>query len=132
MKTPSLCRVLAVLLLSNLAAAAELLPEKTATFSICAVDPESGLCGAAVASMYPAVGKVVPYVRAGVGAFCTQHWHNPAFGERALDLLEKGLSCEEVLARLLKKDKHAIRRQLAIVDAKGHAINRNPPRPDSG
>ena len=102
------------------------------TFSIVAADPRTGTCGAAVASMYPAVGRVVPYVRAGVGAFCTQHWHNPTFGEHALDLLERGFSCEEVLARLLKKDKHGIRRQLAIVDGKGHAINRNPPRPDSG
>jgi hypothetical protein len=50
------------------------------TFSIVAYDPESGACGAAVASKYPAVGRVVPYVRAGVGAFCTQHWHEPKFG----------------------------------------------------
>ncbi len=31
-----------------------------ATFSIVACDPETGEVGAAVASMYPAVGKVVP------------------------------------------------------------------------
>jgi len=36
------------------------------TFSIVAVDPNTGVCGAAVASKYPAVGKVVPYARAGV------------------------------------------------------------------
>ena len=54
------------------------------TFSIVAIDPEAGVCGAAVASKYPAVGRVVPYVRAGVGAFCTQHYHVPAWGERAL------------------------------------------------
>ncbi|NLS97861.1 MAG: DUF1028 domain-containing protein [Planctomycetaceae bacterium] len=53
----------------------------TATFSIVALDPESGTCGAAVASKYPAVGKVVPYVRAGVGGFCTQHHHVPTWGE---------------------------------------------------
>src|SRR5690242_6728154 len=62
----------------------------TATFSIVAADPETGICGAAVASKYPAVGKVVPYVRAGVGAFCTQHWHNPKWGVPALDQLEAG------------------------------------------
>ena len=62
----------------------------TGTFSIVAVDPETGICGAAVASKYPAVGTVVPYVRAGVGAFCTQHWHEPKWGERALDLLARG------------------------------------------
>lgn len=56
------------------------------TFSIVAVDPETGVCGAAVASKYKAVGKVVPYVRPGVGAFCTQHWHNPEWGEQAASI----------------------------------------------
>ncbi|MFN0052307.1 MAG: DUF1028 domain-containing protein, partial [Planctomycetales bacterium] len=70
---------------------------KSATFSIVAVDPETGICGAAVASKYPAVGKVVPSVRAGVGAFCTQHWHNPKWREPALDRLGGGLAPEEVL-----------------------------------
>ena len=76
-------------------------PETTATFSIVAVDPREGTCGAAVASKYPAVGRVVPYVRAGVGAFCTQHWHVPDWGPRALDLLEQGKLPEEVLADLI-------------------------------
>ncbi|MBL8848348.1 MAG: DUF1028 domain-containing protein, partial [Planctomycetaceae bacterium] len=78
--------------------------EISATFSIVAVDPETGECGAAVASKFPAVGEVVPYVRAGVGAFCTQHWHNPEWGERALDLMEDGMLPEAVLAELLKDD----------------------------
>jgi len=38
--------------------------EIVATFSIVAVNPETGIVGAAVASKYPAVGRVVPYVRA--------------------------------------------------------------------
>ena len=46
-------------------------------------------------------GKVVPYVRGGVGAFCTQHWHNPKYGDRALDLLAAGKPPEEVLTELL-------------------------------
>jgi len=98
----------------------------SSTFSIVAVDPETGVCGAAVASMYPAVGEVVPYVRAGVGAFCTQHWHNPAWGEKALDLLEAGHGVEEVLGLLLKDDDRRDKRQLAIIDMQGHAANRNP------
>ena len=98
----------------------------SATFSIVAVDPVSGQVGAAVASKYPAVGKVVPYVRPGVGAFCTQHWHVPKWGERALDLLEQGAGCEEVLARLLRDDDRRAKRQLAIVDMSGNTANRNP------
>jgi len=102
----------------------------TATFSIVAVDPETGTCGAAVASKYPAVGKVVPYVRAGVGAFCTQHWHNPKWGEPALDMLAQGKLPEEVLAELLRDDKNRDKRQLAIIDMEGRAANRNPARAD--
>ena len=98
----------------------------TATFSIVAVDPESGICGAAVASKYPAVGKVVPYVRAGVGGFCTQHYHVPAWGERALDLLEQGTRPEAVLVELLKDDPQSEQRQLAIVDMQGRTAVHNP------
>ncbi len=102
----------------------------TATFSIVAADPETGVCGAAVASKYPSVGTVVPYARAGVGAFCTQHWHNPEWGERALDLLEEGKAPEEVLSGLLEGDERREKRQLAIVDMRGRAVNRNPANAD--
>jgi len=98
----------------------------TRTFSIAAADPETGICGAAVASKYPAVGKVVPFARAGVGAFCTQHWSRVEWGPRALDLLQSGELPEEVLAELLRDDPQRGFRQLAIVDVKGRAANRNP------
>jgi len=104
--------------------------EVSGTFSIVAVDPNTGLCGAAVASKYPAVGKVVPYVRAGVGAFCTQHWHNPDWGEPALDKLEQGKLPEQVLAELLRDDARRDKRQLAIIDMTGRAANRNPAQAD--
>jgi len=100
------------------------------TFSIVAVDPNTGVCGAAVASKYPAVGKVVPYVRAGVGAFCTQHWHNPEWAPRALDLLAEGHLPEQVLAELLRDDPRKDKRQLAIIDMAGRAANRNPANAD--
>ena len=99
---------------------------KVATFSICAADPETGVCGAAVASMYPEVGHVVPYVRAGVGAFCTQHYHVPAWGERALNLLAAGRSPQSVLTELLDPDAQAGFRQLGIVDMQGRTANHNP------
>jgi len=102
----------------------------TGTFSIVAVDVEGGVCGAAVASKYPAVGKIVPYVRSGVGAFCTQHWHNPKWGEPALDMLAKGHLPEQVLAELLDNDSRRDKRQLAIIDMSGRAANRNPAKAD--
>lgn len=101
-------------------------PEISATFSIVAVDRENNLCGAAVASKYPAVGRVVPFVRAGVGAFCTQHYHVPEWGEQALDLLEDGKTPDEVLAALLSEDKRPGMRQLAIIDIRGRAAVHNP------
>jgi len=101
-------------------------PDITATFSIVAVDPENRVCGAAVASKYPAVGKVVPYVRADVGAFCTQHYHVPKWGEPALDLLQQGKRPEAILYELLKDDKDSELRQLAIIDMEGRAAVHNP------
>jgi len=101
-------------------------PDITATFSIVAADPESGICGAAVASKYPAVGRVVPYVRAGVGAFCTQHYHVPKWGEPALDRLASGMPPERVLAELLADDDQREQRQLAIIDMSGRAAVHNP------
>ena len=125
------CIVLLVSAIAPLLSSAEIPPsprraEITATFSIVAVDPQTGVCGAAVASKYPAVGKVVPYVRAGVGAFCTQHHHVPKWGERALDLLAAGRRPESVFVELLKMDPSAELRQLAIVDMRGRAAVHNP------
>lgn len=100
--------------------------EKSATFSIVAYDPESGECGAAVASKFPAVGTVVPFARGGVGAFCTQHYHNPASGPRALDLLAAGKSPQEVIATLLADDPGAAGRQLAVIDCQGRTAQHNP------
>jgi uncharacterized Ntn-hydrolase superfamily protein len=98
----------------------------SATFSIVAIDPDTGVCGAAVASKYPAVGKVVAYARGGVGAFCTQHWHNPKWGEEALDRLAAGKLPQDVLAELLRDDPQRDLRQLAIIDMKGRTAGHNP------
>jgi uncharacterized Ntn-hydrolase superfamily protein len=98
----------------------------TATFSIAAVAPEMGICGGAVASKYPAVGKAVVFARPGVGVLCTQHWNVTRFGAQALDLLEKGKLPEEVLGELLREDKQRDQRQLALIDMSGRAVLRHP------
>src|SRR5687768_16012369 len=102
----------------------------SATFSIVAVDPESGVCGAAVASKYPAVGRVVPYVRAGVGAFCTQHYHVPKWGEEAIDLLAKEKCPADVFVELLGKDEQPEQRQLGMIDMQGRTAVHNPTQAD--
>lgn len=97
-----------------------------ATFSIAAVDPDTGECGAAVASKYPAVGKVVAHARPGVGAFCTQHNGVQAWGVKALDALAEKKLPEEVLTDLLKNDKNAGGRQLGLIDMQGRSAQRHP------
>ena len=60
------------------------------TFSIVACDLERGDWGIAVASKFPAVGSVVPWARAGVGAVATQAHANADYGPDGLALLEQG------------------------------------------
>ncbi len=98
----------------------------TATFSIVAADPTAGTCGAAVASKYPAVGKVVAFARQGVGAFCTQHYSNTPWGEPALDQLAAGSLPESVLVELLRADTLPGKRQLALIDMQGRVAVHNP------
>ena len=91
------------------------------TFSICAFDPESGELGIATQSKFLAVGAVVPWARAGVGAIATQSWANTSYGPRGLDLLAAGLAPDAVLERLTADDPERARRQAGVVDARGRA-----------
>jgi uncharacterized Ntn-hydrolase superfamily protein len=93
-----------------------------ATFSIVAYDPVTGDLGVAVASRYFAVGAVVPWADAGVGAVATQAGVNVGYGPRALELLRQGLTAQQVMDKLFEEDTFPGKdgRQIAIVDAKGN------------
>jgi uncharacterized Ntn-hydrolase superfamily protein len=91
------------------------------TFSVVARDPHTGRLGAAVASHWPAVGAIVPWVRAGVGAVCSQATPEPAHGPGILDRLSAGAGAEPALAEQLATDPGAASRQVAAVDAGGGA-----------
>lgn len=91
------------------------------TFSIVACDLEQGAWGVAVASKFPAVGAVVPWAQAGVGAVATQSFANTSFGPRGLALMGTGLSAQETLDRLLEDDPDKDLRQVGLVDAKGNS-----------
>ncbi len=91
------------------------------TFSIVAFDPETGDLGVAVQSKFLAVGAVVPYAKAGVGAVATQSYANLLYGPEGLRLLEEGLPPEEVIRRLTSQDEEAHLRQVGIVDAHGRS-----------
>lgn len=89
------------------------------TFSIVAFDFKNGDLGVAVQSKFPAVGAVVPWAKANLGAIATQAWVNVTYGPNGLGLLERGLSAQEALRDLLTGDPRPEVRQAAIVDSKG-------------
>ncbi len=89
------------------------------TFSIVARDPDKGELGIAVQSKFLAVGAVVPWARAGIGAIATQAWANTGYGPRGLELLASRLSASEVIATLTQADEGREDRQLGIVGVNG-------------
>ena len=93
------------------------------TFSIVACDPATGDLGVAVASKFPAVGAVVPWARAGVGAVATQSWANTDFGPDGLRLMGGGLPAASALDAVLEPDDEREERQVGFVDANGGAAS---------
>jgi uncharacterized Ntn-hydrolase superfamily protein len=91
------------------------------TFSIVAFDPANGDLGVAVASKFPAVGAVVPWARAGVGAVATQSWANTDYGPDGLRLMGSGLPAGPALDAVLESDADRDERQVGFVDAAGGA-----------
>ncbi|MFD1862128.1 DUF1028 domain-containing protein [Planococcus chinensis] len=92
-----------------------------ATFSIVGADPRTGEVGVAVQSKFLAVGAIVPWAKANVGAVATQSWANTSYGPRGLQLLEQGMSPEEVIAALVLDDEGKDLRQVAVINADGEA-----------
>lgn len=97
--------------------------EVVATFSIVAYDPAAKQWGVAVQSRVLAVGSIVPFAQAEVGAIATQSYANTTFGPRGLKLLAEGRSAKEVVARLIDSDEDRDHRQLAIVDTRGEVAS---------
>jgi uncharacterized Ntn-hydrolase superfamily protein len=91
------------------------------TFSIVAYDPQAQEWGVAVESKFLAVGAVVPWAQAGVGAVATQSYANTSFGPNGLALMAQGLSGQETLNQLVTEDEGRARRQVGLVDAQGRA-----------
>lgn len=118
--------VLSALLLALVPAVLLLTPDRekdplVATFSIVAIDPETGDLGIAVQSKFPNVRAVVPWAKAGVGAVATQSFAELDYGTKGLELMENGATAAEALEVVLQNDPGRQQRQVGIVDARGNA-----------
>src|ERR687893_343336 len=71
------------------------------TYSIVALDPQTGELGAAVQSHWFSVGSLCTWARPGVGAVATQSVVEPAHGPHALDRMDAGASAQDALEALL-------------------------------
>jgi uncharacterized Ntn-hydrolase superfamily protein len=96
-------------------------PYRPSTFSIVAHDPEAQEWGVAVASKFLAVGSVVPWAQAGVGAIATQSYANTTYGPAGLTLLAQRYAAEDALQGLIAADFGRAERQAGIVDSEGRA-----------
>ncbi len=91
------------------------------TFSIVGRDPANGDLGVAVQSKFLAVGSLVSWAQAGVGAVATQSFVNTAYGPEGLRLMAAGWTAPEALAQLLAHDHDVGHRQVILIDAFGRA-----------
>jgi uncharacterized Ntn-hydrolase superfamily protein len=96
---------------------------KPSTYSIVACDLDQREWGIAVESKFLAVGSVVPWAKPEIGAVATQALANVSYGPNGLELLRRGLSAEETVARLTEADEGRAERQLGVVDARGQAAS---------
>ena len=91
------------------------------TYSLVACDLERAEWGVAVQSKFLAVGAVVPYAEAGVGAVATQAYANLRYGPEGLALLRDGVAADDVVRRLVATDDGRDQRQVGVVDRIGRA-----------
>jgi uncharacterized Ntn-hydrolase superfamily protein len=77
--------------------------------------------GVAVQSKFLAVGSVVPWARAGVGAVATQAMANYNYGPSGLELMAQGKTADETVDVLTSADEDREHRQVGVVDGRGRA-----------
>ena len=106
-----------------------------ATFSILGYDPETGEVGGAVQSRVFSVGNGVLSAKANVGVVATQAIVDVSYGPRGLELLEDGLTPEQVVERLHEEDPDPrpddwseAGRQFSVMDARGNVATFTGPK----
>jgi len=90
------------------------------TFSIVAFDKKTREWGIAVQSKFVAVGAVVPFAVAEIGAIATQALANTSYGPKGLTLLSMGFTARQTIDILTKDDEDKEQRQIGIIDKYGN------------
>lgn len=93
------------------------------TFSIVARDAGNADLGVATASRFLAVGAVVPYAVAGVGAVATQSHANVGYGARVVQALRAGVPLALIHGSFAATDPGHATRQYGMVDASGASLS---------
>jgi uncharacterized Ntn-hydrolase superfamily protein len=91
------------------------------TYSIVALDRESGELGVGIQSRAFRSGAVVPWALPGVGAVASQAFSEKSYGPLGLELMRAGKTPEQALAGLVAADPLASNRQVSMVAADGTA-----------
>lgn len=89
------------------------------TLSIAARCARTGQFGVAITSSSPAVASRCAYVRAGVGAACSQNITDPRLGSRLLNLMTAGRSAPAAVDELVASEAFIDYRQITAVDRAG-------------
>ena len=94
------------------------------TYSIVAIDKESGEMGGAVQSHWFSVGSLVLWAEPGVGIVATQSFVRPEYGPEILKLFgTSSASPRFILESLLKKDSEQSVRQVGAVNVVGESVS---------
>lgn len=91
------------------------------TLSIAGWCARTGQVGVAITSSSPAVAARCAYVRAGVGAACTQNITDPRLGPRLLDLMQSGQAARVTVAEVAGSEPLIAYRQISAVKVGGGA-----------
>jgi uncharacterized Ntn-hydrolase superfamily protein len=91
------------------------------TYSIIAVDKETGQLGLGVQSKALSIGNRVVTGKGGVAIVAHQSSSNPMYGVMVIDAIERGMTPQQALDFTLRADQEPERRQVAVIDIQGRS-----------
>ncbi len=92
----------------------------SATYSIVAIDKETGQIGVAVQSHWFSVGSLVIWAEPGVGAVATQSFVEVSYGPLGIAMMRSGKTAQQALKGLVASDPNQMVRQVAMIDIHGN------------